>query len=73
MTIPEANHPIWHILKGLILAAVLCFALSPYSGLYNSWKASDAITIIGTLAAYFGVTIPLDRLRASGNNNRDGA
>lgn len=66
---PPENHPIWKLAQGLILAGVLCFALSPYSGLYNSWKPADAITVISALAAWLGGGAALDRIARGGNNS----
>lgn len=58
----DAKHPGWKLAEGLIVASVLIFALSPYSGLYNSWTRSDILTVMAVLASWAGFQIPLIRL-----------
>lgn len=58
---PDANHPIWKLLQGVVIASVLIFALSPYSGLYNNWSKSDIFTVMAVLGSWLGTTIPFNR------------
>jgi hypothetical protein len=58
----DAKHPIWKLAEGVIVAAVLIFALSPFSGLYNSWTRSDIFTVMAVLASWAGFQLPLFRL-----------
>jgi len=58
---PDASHPIWKIAQGVVIASVLIFALSPYSGLYNAWTKSDILTVLAVLASWAGFQIPMGR------------
>jgi hypothetical protein len=61
MPIPDAKHPIWKVAQGMVIASVLIFALSPYSGLYNSWTRSDIVTVLAVLASWAGLQIPFSK------------
>lgn len=53
----DAKHPIWKLAELLILALVLIFMLSPYSGLYNSWTKSDIFTVLAALGVRAGFSM----------------
>ena len=59
--------------RGALIAVVLIFALSPYSGLYNHWSASDILTVIAVLASWAGPQLsPLrSRFRQSSDTPQD--
>lgn len=65
--LPSADHPCWRLLTMLIPSLVLCFALSPYSGLYKAWAPGDIFTVLAVLASIAGVQFAPFR-RAGGND-----
>ena len=70
---PEANHPIWKVAQGVVIASVLIFALSPYSGLYNSWTKSDILTVLAVLASWAGFQIPISSRQCQNNEGGNDA